>query len=378
MGSCSSACPHDVPCPLSEQEGPCSITSCQVSSLPSSWPLSEWFRTFRTSQPTPKIVVWEATLREALRNHISATAGLTLRSSQPSLGGSVDPWSSDPSCYRGSEMQSLQTGQAQTRETGGSHTEEERPQLQSLDRCFPSPVEMPSQTGIEELCLGVDGHFGAEIGPRFLGSGGRFSEGREWDSSLCLAPHPQTLSPVLWVKMGWEPQKMFFGVGGGNCRWQTCVEHMCNGDCSPASARNDPLSFLSSHVSRSVSPTTISQIQARKKRRGVSVPYDDQGRLALTVCQGCPPVCTGGLLACPYCEEAVQHHLYTPPAPPPAKLSPKPIFFAEIWPHMCQKRGEQFHLGLSHQFTFLRSAFAPQNTHTRTRPFQSTWRALDP
>lgn len=284
MGSCSLVYPHDVPCPLSEQEGPCSVTSCQVSSLPSSWPLSEWFRTFRTSQPTPKIVVWEATLREALRNHISATAGLTLRSSQPSLGGSADPWSSDPSCYRGSEMQSLQTGQAQTRETGGSHTEEERPRLQTLDRCFPSPVEMPSQTGIEELCLGVDGHFGAEICPRFLGSGGRFLEEREWDSSLCLAPHPQTLSPVLWVKTRWEPQKMFFGVGGGNCRWQTCVEHMCNRDCSPASARNDPLSFLSSHVSRSVSPTTISQIQARKKRRGVSVPYDDQGRLALTVC----------------------------------------------------------------------------------------------
>lgn len=269
VGPCSLACPHNVTCPLSQQENPCPITSCQVSSLPRSWPLSEWFRTLRTSQPTPKIVVWEATLWEALRNHISATAGLTLRSSQPSLGGSLDPWSPDPSCYRGSEMQSLQTGQAQTRGTGGSHMEEKRPRLQSSDRCFPSPVEMPSQAGIEELCLGVDGHFGAEIHPRFLGSGGRCSEGRERDSSLCLAPHPQFLSSVLWVKMRWEPQKTFFGVGGGNCRWQMYVEHMCNRGCSPASARNDPLSFLSSHVSRSVSPTTTSQIQARKKRRGI-------------------------------------------------------------------------------------------------------------
>lgn len=106
-------------------------------------------------------------------------------------------------------------------------------------------------------------------------AGGRFSEEREWDSSLCFTPHPQFLSSVLWVKMRWEPQKTFFGVGGGNSRCQMCVEHMCNRGCSPA--RNDPLSFLSSHVSRSVSPTTTSQIQARKKRRGVSVLYGDQG-----------------------------------------------------------------------------------------------------
>uniref|UniRef100_A0A8D2NZF5 Hes related family bHLH transcription factor with YRPW motif like n=1 Tax=Zosterops lateralis melanops TaxID=1220523 RepID=A0A8D2NZF5_ZOSLA len=62
-------------------------------------------------------------------------------------------------------------------------------------------------------------------------------------------------------------EDIFWGGGGGNCRWQTCVQHMCNRGCSPA--RNDPLSFLSSHVSRSVSPTTTSQIQARKKRRGI-------------------------------------------------------------------------------------------------------------
>lgn len=214
------------------------------------------------------------------------------------------------------------------------------------------------------MCLGVDGHFGAEIRPRFLGSGGRFSEGREWDSSLCLAPHLQTLSPVLWVKMRWEPQKMFFGVGGGNCRWQTCVEHMCNRDCSPASARNDPLSFLSSHVSRSVSPTTISQIQARKKRRGVSVPYDDQGRL---VCARDVPLCALG--GCwPVLIVRTQCNItFTPLLLHLLQNSPQSrFFFAEIWPHMCQKRGEQFHLGLSHQFTFLRSAFAPQNTHTHT------------
>lgn len=43
--------------------------------------------------------------------------------------------------------------------------------------------------------------------------GGRSSEQREWDSSLCFTPHPQFLSSVLWVKMRWEPQKTFFGVG---------------------------------------------------------------------------------------------------------------------------------------------------------------------
>lgn len=111
---------------VSQQEGPCSVTSCQVSSLP----LSEWFRgvrEFRTSQPTPKIVVWEATLWEALRNHISATTGLTLRSSQPSLGGSWDPRAQIPPAITALRCKALQTGQAQTRETGGSHMEEKRP-----------------------------------------------------------------------------------------------------------------------------------------------------------------------------------------------------------------------------------------------------------
>lgn len=46
-------------------------------------------------------------------------------------------------------------------------------------------------------------------------AGGKLSEGREWDLSLCLVPHPQFLSSVLWVKMRWEPQKMLLGRGGG-------------------------------------------------------------------------------------------------------------------------------------------------------------------
>lgn len=46
---------------------------------------------------------------------------------------------------------------------------------------------------------------------------------------------------------------------------------------SPANARNGSLFFLPSHVSRSVSPTTTSQIQARKKRRGVSPICGDHG-----------------------------------------------------------------------------------------------------
>lgn len=142
MGPCSLACPHDVPCPLSraasQQEGPCSVTSCQVFSLPSCWPLSEWFRgvcEFGTSQPTPKIVVWEVTLWEALRNHISATTGLTLRSSQPSLGGSWDPRTQIPPAIVALRCKAWQTGQAQTRETGGSHMEEKKamtPELRSL------------------------------------------------------------------------------------------------------------------------------------------------------------------------------------------------------------------------------------------------------
>lgn len=57
---------------------------------------------------------------------------------------------------------------------------------------------------------------------------------------------------------------------------------MCNRGFSPASARNSSLFFLRSHVSRSVSPTTTSQIQARKKRRGVSpVPQGWGGCAAL-------------------------------------------------------------------------------------------------
>lgn len=57
----------------------------------------------------------------------------------------------------------------------------------------------------------------------------------------------------------------------GDCRWQACVKQMCYRGFSAVRARTDSLFFLSSHVSRSVSPTTTSQIQARKKRRGVSV-----------------------------------------------------------------------------------------------------------
>lgn len=93
------------------------------------------------------------------------------------------------------------------------------------------------------------------------------------------------------------------GAGGGNCRWQTCVKHMCNGSFSPASARNYSLFFLSSHVSRSVSPTTTSQIQARKKRRGVSLIY--VGGVGIMYGSGCavspwgvwlvPAVCQGSL-----------------------------------------------------------------------------------
>ncbi|NXX79898.1 HEYL protein, partial [Urocolius indicus] len=47
------------------------------------------------------------------------------------------------------------------------------------------------------------------------------------------------------------------------------VKHMCTRGSSPAGTRNNSLFFLCSHVSRSVSPTTTSQIQARKKRRGI-------------------------------------------------------------------------------------------------------------
>lgn len=150
-----------------------------------------------------------------------------------------------------------------------------RPRLQSLDCYFSSPMEMPALVEIEgDECLVADGQFGAEICPRLVGDS-------EWDLSLCLAPHPQFLSSVLWVKMRWEPQKTLFREGG-NCRWQTCVKHMRDRGSSPASMRNESLFFPSSHVSRSVSPTTTSQIQARKKRRGVSLIYIAQGGCAMS------------------------------------------------------------------------------------------------
>lgn len=50
-------------------------------------------------------------------------------------------------------------------------------------------------------------------------------EGSEWDLSLSLAPRPQFLSSVLWLKTRWEPQKTLFREG--NCRWQKCVKQMC-------------------------------------------------------------------------------------------------------------------------------------------------------
>lgn len=110
VGPCSSACPHDVPRPLSravsQQDAPCSVTSCQVSSLPSSWPLSERFRgEFRTSQPTPKIVVWEATLLGSPEKPHQCHHR-PHPEEQPALPGwELSSQDSDPSCYRGSEMQ---------------------------------------------------------------------------------------------------------------------------------------------------------------------------------------------------------------------------------------------------------------------------------
>lgn len=359
VGPCCVDCPHDVRHPLgravSQQEGPCPVTSCQVSSLPSSQPLSAWFRgvcEFRTSQPTPKIVVWEATVWGALRNHISATTGLTLRSRQPSLGGSWDPRAQIPPAIVAPRCKALQTGQAQTRETEGSHTEEERPRLQSSDRCFSSSVEM--QVGMEELCLGEDEQFGAEICPRLVGYS-------RWEES----PHPQFLSSVLWEKMRWEPQETFFGVGGGNCRWQTCVEHMCKRCCSPA--RNYPLSFLSSHVSRSVSPTTTSQIQARKKRRGVSVLYDDQGNSVPWSGWPCEPTLGPSfLLKSPlHCS-----------CPTSCRTLPKPNFFPRDLASNLAEKGRAIPPGLITP-VHVSSLNLCTPKHSPTQPFQSTWRALD-
>lgn len=61
-------------------------------------------------------------------------------------------------------------------------------------------------------------------------------EGSEWDLSLSLAPRPQFLSSVLWLKTRWEPQKTLFREG--NRRWQKCVKQMCTRGFSPANARN--------------------------------------------------------------------------------------------------------------------------------------------
>lgn len=120
--------------------------------------------------------------------------------------------------------------------------------------------------------------------------------------------------------------------------------------CSPA--RNDPLSFLSSHVSRSVSPTTTSQIQARKKRRGVSVFYDDQGSCVpwsgVPLCElgGCWPIFTVRT----QCKITFTPLLQNSPQS------------QKICPQTWQKRGEQFPLGLS--CPVLHSAFAPPKTFT--------------
>lgn len=199
-------------------------------------------------------------------------------------------------------------------------------------------------------------------------AGGRLSEGREWDSSLCLAPRPQFLSTVLWVKMRWEPQKTLFGGWGGNCRWQMCVKHMCNGGFSPASARNDSLFLLSSHVSRSVSPTTTSQIQARKKRRGVSLIYVDQGAvLCLPGGSGWSRLCAraprdilcvqwgavGTSLLWGHSAKSTLHRslLHLLRNSPPSQVE---IFCRGLASNLAERGGdrgggERFHLGLSHQ-----------------------------
>lgn len=107
----------------------CSVTS-RVFPLPRSWPLFVWFRgihAFRILWPTPKIVVCEATLQEALRNHINAAVSLTLRSNQPfaaALGGSLDT----RSCYRSAEMQSpADRAGSDTRAGRFTHGGEKRP-----------------------------------------------------------------------------------------------------------------------------------------------------------------------------------------------------------------------------------------------------------
>lgn len=179
-------------------------------------------------------------------------------------------------------------------------------------------------------------------------------------SLLCSSSPIPELCVVCKNEMG-TTEDIFWGGGGGNCRWQTCVQHMCNRGCSPA--RNDPLSFLSSHVSRSVSPTTTSQIQARKKRRGVSVLYDDQS--SCVPWSGWP--CVPGVSPCvnwgAVGPSLLLGHSAKSLLHPSCRALPKANFFSpEICPQTWQKRREQFPLGLPHQFTFLHSAFAPPKT----------------
>lgn len=132
---------------------------------------------------------------------------------------------------------------------------------------------------------------------------------------------------------------------------------------SPANARNGSLFFLPSHVSRSVSPTTTSQIQARKKRRGVSPICGDHGgywEVALV------PVVWQSSPGHPPCAGTQRKIDFTPfPALSPAKLSPQPIgrFFLQRLGLKSGRKGwgwggeERFHLGYPWYFC---SAFAPK------------------
>lgn len=147
--------------------------------------------------------------------------------------------------------------------------------------------------------------------------------------------------------MRWEPQKTLFR--GENCRWQKCVKHMCNQGFSPASARNSSLFFLCSHVSRSVSPTTTSQIQARKKRRGVSPVY--QGRGGCTA----PPRCglgsvrgAAGTSSCPRPRPGDVARLQSS-APAPAGRSPSALRPDLRREPAGAEEGGRFHPVLPHQ-----------------------------
>lgn len=165
MGPFPLVCP--LPCPSSleqswspglsaSRQGPSSITSYRVFPQPRFWPLSVWFRgvrTFRISWPTPKIVVCEATLQEALRNHINAAVSLTLRSNQPfaaALGGSSDACS----CYRSSEMQSpADRAGSDTRAGRFAHGEKKKGHdSRARIAAFPAPWRCQHGLRLKEMC----------------------------------------------------------------------------------------------------------------------------------------------------------------------------------------------------------------------------------